>query len=404
MLSRGVTIWKLGLLPQSVANGLTTILILFYLLVNLHGTLLDVGLVTGTAALALIPSQVVWGRLIDGIGRCKPFLVFGFLGMGIATAVVPLAANVLQLLVLVTLKSASYAATLPARQLLTVESEQQDGWQKGLANMQFLTTLGETAGMGLGAILVASLSYGDMFLISGGLCFVSVVALGLLAREPGLMLQRRLVSLERSVGTMMAVSQFAGYPRLSSSSLDFGDVSRLLRRSSKYLLVGVFCFSLAGSSFYSPLPVYFLQFFSKQAVFFVFFGSSLAGALSYLLVGRLFRSAARSLLLASSMRTVVLPMLVFVALGAMPGLAIAALVLAMLEVLWSLFDVSSTFAFFQTAKIGRSGFYGAVVGLGSAGGGFLGGVFSMDFGFASLFILCSGLCAAAFAAFITQYK
>ena len=82
MASSGTTVWKFGLIPQSIANGLTTILVLIFLIADLHGSLLDVGLVTGAAALALIPSQIVWGRLVDSIGRCKPFLVFGFVGMG----------------------------------------------------------------------------------------------------------------------------------------------------------------------------------------------------------------------------------------------------------------------------------------------------------------------------------
>ncbi len=403
MLSPSGTVWKLGLLPQSVANGLTTILVLLFLLANLHGTLLDVGLVTGVTALALIPFQMLWGKLIDGVGRCKPFLVLGFLGMGVSTIAIPWAGSVAQLLVVVTLKSVSYAATIPARQVLTVESEQRDGWLKGLANMQFLTTLGETAGMGLGAV-AASLGFAQLFLICGGLCLASAVALGVLAQEPGLMIQRRLVALERSMGTIMAVSEFAGYPRLSPGGPAIADIVGVLRRSTRYLLVGILCFSLAGSAFYSPLPAYFLQFYSSQAVFAVFFGGSLAGTVAYLLVGRLFRSSAKSLLLSSSMRMLVLPLLVLAALGGAPGLAAAALVLGSLEAVWSLFDVSSTFAFLETAKIGRAGFYGALVGLGSAGGAFLGGLYSMQFGFASLFILCSALCAVALTSFVLQYR
>ena len=151
------TAWKFGLVPQSVANGLTNILVLFYLLQVLHGSLLDVGLVTGIAALALIPSQAIWGRLVDSIGRCKPFLVFGFVGFGAFMAAIPLASNVITLLVIVSLKSVFYAATLPARQLLTVESENRDGWQKALANMSFLTAMGETTGIGLGTAVIAIL-------------------------------------------------------------------------------------------------------------------------------------------------------------------------------------------------------------------------------------------------------
>ncbi len=404
MASAGSTVWKFGLVPQSIANGLTNILVLVFLIQHLNGSLLEVGLVTGVAALALIPSQAIWGSLVDSAGRCKPFLVLGFLGMGAATAAIPFVDNVVQLLVVVSLKSLLYAATLPARQLLTVESEARDGWQRGLANMQFLTTLGETAGMGLGAAAVVSLGFGELFFICGALCFTSALALGVLAQEPGLMIQRRLVSLERSLGTIMAVSEFAGYSRLSPESAPYRSIAGVLGRSTKYLLVGILCFSLAGSAFYSPLPAYFLQFFSSQAVFLVFFVGSLAGALGYLLVGRLFRSAAKSLLLSSFTRMVVLPFLLLAAIGAAPGLAAAAIVLGVLEVLWSLFDVSSMFAYLETAKVGRAGFYGALVGLGSAGGGFLGGYLSDEWGFAALFILCSLLCAAALFAFATHYR
>jgi len=403
MASASTTIWKLGLIPQSVANGLTNILVLFFLIQSLHGTLLDVGLVTGIAALALVPSQVVWGRLVDSISRCKPFLVVGFIGMGTAIAAIPFAGSVALLLAVVSLKSILYAATLPARQLLTVESEEREGWQRGLANMQFLTSLGETVGMGVGTAVVATLGFGELFLLAGVLCLASAAALGVLAQEPGIMIQRRLVSLERSVGTIMAVSEYAGYPRLSAGRTPRWDVAGALSRSTKYLLVGIFCFSLAGSAFYSPLPAYFLQFYSSQSVFFVFFIGSFAGSLAYLSIGRLFKSAAQNLLLSSFTRMVVLPLLLLGALGAAPGLVAAAIVLAVLEILWSLFDVSSTFAYLETAKVGRAGVYGALVGLGSAGGGFLGGIFSMEWGFPSLFVLCSFLCACALGAFVTQF-
>jgi len=399
----GTTTWKFGLVPQSVANGLTNILVLFYLIEVLHGSLIDVGLVTGVAALALIPSQAFWGRLVDSTGKCKPFLVFGFVGFGASLAAISIASNVSDLLIVVSLKSVFYAATIPARQLLTVESENRDGWQKGLANMSFLTAMGETIGMGLGTAVVVSLGFGELFLMCGLLCFASAGALSLLAQEPGLMIQRRLVSLEHSVGTIMAVSDYAGYPRLPPMGVPRIDLTRVLNRSTKFLLVGILCFSLAGSAFYSPLPAYFLQFYPSQAVFFVFFAGSLAGALGYLLVGRVLKNAVSNLFLSSFSRVVVLPLLLLAAIGASPGLAAAAIVLALLEVLWSLFDVSSTFAYLETAKVGRAGFYGALVGLGSAAGGFLGGYFSMEYGFPALFTVCSLLCAGAFLAYVVQY-
>ncbi len=404
MLSPAGSLWKFGLIPQAIANGLSSILVLFFLISDLHGGLLDIGLVAGVSALALIPSQMLWGRLTDSTGRCKPFLVLGFVGMGVSFIALPWVGSVSELIAIISLKSVLYAATLPARQLLTVESEQREGWQKGLADMQFLTTLGETIGMGIGVVLVASIGYAQLFLICGALCGASAIALGILAQEPGLMIQRRLVALERSTSALVTVSGVVGTLRLSPHKLDYRKMLGTLNHSTKYLMLGIFSFSLAGAAFYSPLPAYFLRFYSPQAVFLVFFGGSLAGALSYLLVGRRAGDAGKSLALSSSVRMVVIPLLLLAALGAAPGLAVAAVVLAALEGVWSLFDVSSMFAFLETAQVGRAGFYGALVGLGSAGGGFLGGFVSMQFDFASLFILCSVICAGALVAFVLQFR
>jgi MFS family permease len=404
MLSSAGDSWKLGLIPQAIANGLVSILVLFFLISRLHGSLLAVGLVTGVSALALIPSQMLWGRLVDTSGRCKPFLVLGFVGMGLSFAAVPWVGSVAELLALVFLKSLAYAATLPARQLLTIESEERLGWRRGLANMQFLTSLSETAGMGIGTLTVSILSFDQLFLMCGVLCMISAAALQVVAREPGFMIQRRLVALERSMSTLVAVSSFVGYPRLEPQRPAQDRLLGMLNRSTKFLLIGIFGFSLAGSAFYSPLPAYFLQFFSSSSMFFIFFGGSLAGALCYPIVGNLTQSAGKSLMLASSLRIVVLPLLLLAALGATPGLALAVAVLAVLEGIWSLFDVSSMFAYLENAQVGRAGFYGALVGLGSAGGGFLGGYISMQFGFTVLFALCSLIYVGAFAAFLLQFR
>ncbi len=403
MLGSSGTYWKLGLIPQSVANGLASILILFFLISDLRGGLLDVGLVAALSALALIPSQMVWGRLIDDTGRCKPFLVMGFAGMGVCLALIPWSGTVAALLFLVSLKSVLYSATLPARQLLTVESESREGWGTGLANMQFLTSMGETAGMGFGALTVSALGYTELFLICGGLCLASAGLLWGVAKEPGFMIQRRLIAMERSMSTLMAVSDLVAYPGGLSGGLP-GKVLRELRHSTKFLLIGIFGFSLAGSSLFSPLPAYFLQFYSSGAVFLVFFGGSLVGALCYLVVGRVAKSAGKSLVIASLARMVAVPFLVISASGATSGFLTAVAVLAVLEAFWSLFDVSSMFAFLETAQVGRAGYYGAIVGLGAAGGGIVGGFVSMQFGFAALFALSSAVCAGALAAFVLQFR
>jgi predicted MFS family arabinose efflux permease len=395
--------WKIGLIPQSVANGLANILILLFLISSLHGSLLDVGLVAAFSALALIPSQIVWGRLVDSAGRCKPYLIFGSVGMGAALVAIPWSGTVSTLLALVAFKSVMLAATLPARQLLTVESEQHSGWRRGLANMQFVTSMGETAGIGLGAVMVSSVGYTQLFLMCGALSVASAALLGILAREPGIMIQRKLVAVERSVSTLIIVSNLVSSPLRLSQEFSKG-ILRKLQQTTKFLMIGILGFSLAGSALFSPLPAYFLRFYSSSDVLMVFFSGSLVGALCYPVIGRFAQSPGKSLVLASLARTMVAPMLLLVAAGAGQGLFLAIVILAVLEAFWSLFDITSMFAFLESARAGRAGFYGAAVGLGAAGGGIIGGFVSMQFGFAVLFALSSAICAGSFLAFTAQSR
>ena len=101
---------------------------------------------------------------------------------------------------------------------------------------------------------------------------------------------------------------------------------------------------------------------------------------------------------------VMLPFLLLASLGATPGFVLAVAVLAVLEGVLSLFDVSSMFSYLETAKVGRAGFYGAVVGLGSATGGFLGGYVAMQFGFTVLFVLCSLIYVGTLITFLLQFR
>ena len=363
-----------------------------------------VGLLTGLAALALIPSQIVWGRLVDSTGRVKPFLIIGFVGMGASLALVPYSGTVAVLITLASLKSVLLAATLPARQLLTLETERKEGWKKGLADMQFLTSFGETLGMGLGALTAGVFGFSQLFLLCGMLCLASAGALGFLAREPGIMIQRRLVAMERSMGTLVAMSDAAVLSGPSQKRIAYERVSRMLDGSNRYLALGIFSFSLAGSAFYSPLPAYFLEFFGSSSVFFVLFASSLVGSLCYVAVGRVGFGAGKSLVVSASTRVVALPLLLLTGFGASLGLLAAVVVLSLLEVVWSVFDINSMAAYLETAKVGRAGFYGAIVGLGGAAGGFAGGAVSGQFGFGPLFFLCSVLCGAALVSFSLHFR
>jgi predicted MFS family arabinose efflux permease len=404
LLSESPSFWKWGLVPQSIANGLSSILLLVFLVTGLHGGLLEIGLLAGLSALALIPSQMFWGWLIDKTSRCKPFLVLSFAATGLVYFAIPWVTSISGLLVVAIVKSVFYGASLPARQVLTVESERRERWQGGLARLQLLTGMGETIGMGIGALTISSAGFGTLFLSCGGLCLVSALGAGLLARDPQMMIQRRLVGMERYTSTLVLASNILAKSGVNTRDLTPGRVARMLNPGTRYLMVGIFAFSLGGATLYSPLPAYFLNLYSSSTVFLLFFAGSLANTICYLLVGRVAKSAQKSLLITPLLRMVLIPLLILPALGAGSSVLVAAAVLAPLSGVWALFDVSSAFAYLEVSQIGQAGLYGALIGLGSAAGGFFGGFVSVHVGFPPLFAICSAIYATSLVTFALQFR
>ncbi|MDA4128074.1 MAG: MFS transporter [Thaumarchaeota archaeon] len=396
--------WMYGLIPQATANGLANVLLLLFLVVELRGSLLDLGLVATVSALSIIPSLIFWGWLVDRTGRCKPFLLISFVGVGLVFLLIPFVRDVPQLLVLSAIRSVAYSASLPARQILTVESESREGWQGGMARMQFLTGLGETLGMGMGAATFGSLGFGTLFVLCGFFCIISALASALMVQDPWLMIERRLVVLERFTNTLVSASTLIGNADTFGQTMTPHKVSRMFHHSARFFFFGVFSFSLGGVALYSPLPAYFLSFFSTSTVFIVFLAGSMANALCYLLVNRMGGNVQRNLILTAVSRMLLIPLLIIPVMGLNSGLFLAVGVLASLGAAWALFDVASTCMFLEISQRGRAGFYGASIGLGSAVGGILGGYISMEYGFGLLFTFCSLIYAGSLIAFVLQFK
>jgi predicted MFS family arabinose efflux permease len=167
-------------------------------------------------------------------------------------------------------------------------------------------------------------------------------------------------------------------------------------------MMGVFCFSLGASALFSPLPVYFLRFYSASGVFLLFFANDLGNTLGYLLVGGIAERARRSLLLAAAMRMLMIPALLLE--GGHVGFMAAFAVLAVMGGIWALYDVASTCMFLEMARSGRVGLYGAFAGFGAAAGSLLGGALSMSYGFGVTFAACSLVYAVALAMFVLQFR
>ncbi len=392
----------LSLVPQGVAVGLSNLLIVLFLATSLKGNVLEVGLLAGVTSLVLMPSMMFWGWATDRVGRFRPFLILSFVATGIVLLLIPTVHSIAELFILAIVKSAAYAGSLPSRQILMAESESHTTWRSGYARLQFVESTGETIGLGIGFVSSAALGFETQFVLCAALFFASALATAVWVRDPGLIIERRLVGIERFASTLVSASVLVANADTYARYTTPGSIRRIFRPTLGFFMVGVFCFSLGATALSSPLPVYFLRYYSASSVFLLFFANDLGNALGYLMVGGIAERARRSLLLAAGLRMLMVPALLLA--GGQVGFTADFGVLAIMGGVWALYDVASTCMFLELARSGRVGLYGAIAGLGTATGSLLGGAISMSYGFGVTFAVCSLVYAVAMAMFLLQFK
>jgi hypothetical protein len=310
--------------------------------------------------------------------------------------------TVFELFILAIIKSVAYAASMPSRQILMAESESHTNWQSGFARLQFLEGMGETIGLGVGFASSSALGFETQFVLCGVLFFTSALAAAFWVRDPVLIIERRLVGIERFADTLVTASTLVAKAEVYARYTSPGSIKRLFKPTLGYFMLGVFCFSFGAAALFSPLPVYFLRFYSASSVFLLFFANNIGNTVGYLLVGGIAKRAERSLLLAAALRMVMIPALLFG--SGQVGFIAAFAVLAGMGGLWALFDVSSTCMYLELARSGRVGLYCALAGLGSAAGSLMGGAMSMSYGFGVTFSTCSLVYAVSIAMFVLQFR
>ncbi|HEV2390480.1 MAG TPA: hypothetical protein VGS04_07135, partial [Nitrososphaerales archaeon] len=243
---------------------------------------------------------------------------------------------------------------------------------------------------------------GAEFVLCGALFFGSALMAAAWARDPALIIERKLVGIERFASTLVSASVLVANAHAYARYTNAGSIRRIFKPTLGFFMVGVFCFSLGGTALFSPLPVYVLRFYSASSVFLLFFANDLGNTMGYLLVGGIAERARRSLLLASGLRALMIPALLVA--GGQGGFTAAFALLAIMGGAWALYDVASTCMFLELARSGRVGLYGAFSGLGAAAGSLLGGAIAMSYGFGATFAACSLVYAAALAMFVLQFR
>ena len=395
--------WRLGFFFHEMGYGLLSIFLPLYV-IAIGGSLFEIGVMMSVALLLSIPTSFLWGYLCDRGKRYKRYILLSFLASTVLLPLFTFTSSVLLLILLYSVMSILHVAHEAPKNVLIAELYSRQDWEKSFAFYEGFTEVGWLIGLLLGFVLSTLMfdSAATLFFCAG-LNLVAFLLSFVLVRDPAMVFERGLVSIEKSV-------DFASRGIFIASSMIDGvsvTTTKLKRDNVNAFCGGLILFSLATSILFTPMPIFVSNIVKTAAlpaglVFAVFVLNSGGGVLGYALARR---RSEQSTTKSSTSRLVFLRgmfafMLILVAqLSALASVGLATAVLIVFGFLNALFLVNTLSLSMEVIPAGKSGLFNVLIGVGGAGGSFLGPLIAQSFGFLTVFIMAGVVFLLAYVAF-----
>ena len=393
--------WVNAVLPFNVALGPVGTLIQL-LILNLHGTVIDVGLAVTLANGVSVPSAMVWGFFTDRFRRRKMIIVVSyFVTAGVLVSFLFATTGYVVSLLYGLFSFVSSASTTPLN-LLIMETEHKQKWATAFARFSMITSIGNTVGLMLSVVSGFFFSLSYLVLLLAILTLVSAVLAVLMIQEPSVIFEEGAIVLNKPSFLQRLRADpffFLRVPRLSDFRRVFRNLKNELTRQMPILYFSIFMFYFASGLFNTSI-VASLQANSLSSflIFLVMTVMMLAQIVAFKYSGpytekrSLVKTSVEGLVLRSACYGVLgvslyiisgvrflIPVLIFYPLGA--GVAFALY-----------YTASNTMVFnaLSGARQGQSlGVYSALVGIANLAGSAVSGFTSFFLGFSTTFILAA---------------
>jgi len=408
--------WYYTFLPYNIAGGSTNPIIPLFVTEGLKGTVAQVGIVSAITSLAAVPANILWGNLSDTLQKRKPFIIMGFLGMGLALLLMGLSTSIPQYYLANFLLGLLAAAVAPVGTVLVLESFEKKDWAKHLGDFSKVGGLGWVVGLVIGTAWLMLLGGSDgenstraLFLLAAVLCLVSTILAFRWVPEPTEKIRRECVDPEDYGHVSMHIIEKARYlpqrvmfvAKISAKNLKLANFPANLRR---YYIITFLAFA-GFLSFYVAFPIFLSQYvgLSDVDIFIIYIASSVASVLTYALVGRLIgRIGGKQIqAVAFTSRIFIFPAFFLVTMLNLPFPALFAALLvlhALAGLCWAGISVSGnalvsrmSYRDFRTQSLGM---YSSIQGVSAIFGSVLGGFIAEYYGYQTEFLLSSGFILA----------
>ena len=382
--------WSLSFIPKEVAFGILSVLLPLYVIEEINGNLLDIGLIFFAKSFVQIPAVILWARLINKKEKCKFFITISFLISSLAIFLFPFTQSTWSLLTLNVMLSIFYVAHMPATRILIAESAPNLEWEGGFAWHKLILSIGGIAGLLAGALLTTRLDNRSLMILCSVLVSVSLILSVALIQDPPFMIERRIMKFERFVHLAEQAYNLAyaptNYARVQARETYFSRYP-----NPKPLILGILLFPLASSMIFTSIPVFLSLKIgaSSSLIFSILLINSIMILLGYILIRKNENRNNLKMIKIASILRIFFPILILISgfLNFNQALTFCSLALAIAGLTSPYFSVSSTVLWMETAPKGTVGIYNACSALGTALGSLMAGFISSYYGYDILFVL-----------------
>lgn len=403
--------WYYSFLPYNISAGGTNALVPLFITEGLRGTVAQVGIVNAAISLASVPGAILWGNLSDTTRKRVPFVLMGFLGVAFSLLLMGFAQSMTEFYLANLIFGFMGAAIAPVGTVMVLECFPHKQWARRLGDFSRMGGLGWVLGLILGTtwlMLFPSeqqvISMRALFLLAGGLGFLSVFLGWYYMQEPSRSVHRRVLPhFDLYLIPSYLTEKLRYMPHrllyvveISSKTLSPTNFSRELK---KYC--GVVFLAFTGFlSFYVALPIYLSQYvgLSSAEVFAVYLSSSFISFILYAQTGKLVDrfGGRRVQVSAFVLRMILFPIFFMITLFPLDQ-SMLFLLMCLLNGLsgmcWALLVVAGdSLVAGMSLRSFRSqsmGMYNSIRGVGTIVGSIMGGMVAQYFGYLTLFLASS---------------
>jgi MFS family permease len=270
-LSRELS-WVYSTLPINIALGPIGTIVQFYIL-DLHGTVIDIGLAATLFNAVSIPSAIIWGMATDRYHRRKFTIFVSYLCTCVVLVLFLVARTIHGIEVLYALISFFSSAAATPLNLLIMETQSKARWTSAFARLSMMSSIGVMLGLLLGVVwgdfLPLHLIVIPLAILSAASALLSIVMIAepLIGFERGMIIMVRRSFYQRLLALPML---FLRLPRASDFARVFKGMKFELTREPLVLYLSIIAFYFASGIFNTSLvPSLYQARITKSEVFLV---------------------------------------------------------------------------------------------------------------------------------------